>query len=111
MSDEVKIPKVDETETLLVVKQGKLKAVGSREVKRFMPGQKIQMVGLDKIDALGQGKVTRDLKAEVPENSKRKAPKAGEEKFADPVTRLSEKIDQLIESNQQLIAAVLEKKK
>lgn len=110
MSD-TKVPKADEVEELLVLKQGRLRAVGERDLKKYLPGAKIKMVGLDKLDALGQGKVTRNLKADVPENTKRKAPKPGEEKFTDPVTKLSEKIDQLIESNQQLIAAVLEKKK
>jgi len=79
---EEKIPAVDEVEKLLVIKQGRLKPANTSKIKKCFPGDTISMVGMDKLDALGQGKVTRDLKGKVPENGKRKAPNPQEVEFA-----------------------------
>lgn len=70
---EGKNPKTNEVEEVLVLKQHRAKPSGAAAAKIFYPGDKYKISGLDKLEVLS-GLCTRDLKAEVPENPKRKAP-------------------------------------
>ena len=100
---EGKVPKASEVETLLVLQQHKAKPFGENKLQRFLPGDKYKQAGLDKLEVIGSGKCTRDLKAEVPVNLKRNAPKPGEEMFTNPVEKLSAKIDALVDVVNKLI--------
>jgi len=100
---ELKLPAAKEVETLLVLKQHRAKPFGSSEARLFIPGEQYKQSGLDKLQVLGTGYVTRNLKADVPVNPKRVAPKKGEEKYANPVDVLSAKIDKLVDSIGDLI--------
>lgn len=95
---ENKTPAVDEVEQLLVLQQHRAKPAGTTKMKRFVPGDKYQQSGLDKLEVIGTGKCTRDLKADVPKNSKRIAPGKGFESYLNPVEKLCTKIDDLIDA-------------
>jgi len=100
---EGKTPRVDEVEEVLVLKQHRAKPSGALIAKIFYPGEKYKISGLDKLEVLA-GNCTRDLKAVVPDNAKRKAPKTGDEKFVDPVTKLSAKLDKLLDLVEKLLS-------
>ena len=104
MSEKTNEPKANEVETLLVLKQHRARPFGKKEAERFLPGDKYQQSGLDKLQVLGTGYCTRDLKAEVPENPKRKAPKPGQEKYNDPYKVLLEQNQKMLEILTQLVA-------
>ena len=101
--DNKKTPEVKEVETLLVLKQHRASPFGETTAKLFFPGDKYKQNGLDKLQVLGTGYCTRNLDTKVPENTKRKAPKPGEEKFANPMDALSTKIDKLVDVVEKLI--------
>lgn len=103
MDPQVQIPATDDVETLLVLHQHRAKPFGSRIAKQFIPGEKYQQSGLDKLQVLGTGHCTRNLSASVPQNVKRVAPKKGEEKYANPVDALSLKIDKLADAIADLV--------
>lgn len=102
---ETKTPRVDEVEEVLVLKQHRAKPVGALVAKTFYPGEKYKISGLDKLEVLANS-CTRDLKAVVPVNPKRKEPEAGTEINADPVSQLAKKLDALID----LLKPILQKK-
>lgn len=100
----------NKVETLLVLKQHRAKPVGETTSKRFLPGDKYQQSGVEKIEVIARGLATTDLKADVPDNPKRKAPKSP--KYPkDPMLVLIEQVTKLTESMDSLVAALIEKKK
>jgi len=62
-------------ETVLILKQTRIKPLGEEKSRRALPGEKYQISGIDKIELLARGLATLDLKAELPESKKKQAPK------------------------------------
>ena len=60
MADQ-KIPKMSETETLVIVKKCRVREVNAEIAEPKQPGDKVQLKGLDKMELLQRGLATRDL--------------------------------------------------
>ncbi len=104
VNEENKTPGVEEVEELLVLVQHQAKPYGATKMKRFFPGNKYKQNGIDKLEVLGSKKCTRNLKANVPGNSKRKAPK-NPKTITDPIAALIEQVTRLVEVVEKLVSA------
>lgn len=104
VNEENKTPGIEEVEELLVLVQHQAKPHGATKMKRFFPSDKYKQNGIDKLEVLGSKKCTRDLKAKVPENSKRKAPK-NPTTVTDPIAALTEQVTRLVEAVEILVSA------
>lgn len=106
MNEEKKVPKIQEVELLLVLKQHRAKPHSKLVAKRFLPGDKYDQNGLDKLEVLAGANpyCTRDLKAKVPTNGKRTAP-ANPEAIKDPMGVLIEAVTALTKVVSKLVPA------
>lgn len=103
--------KLNEPEKLLVLRQHRARPHGSKEARRFLPGETYVQTGLDKWQVIGTGYATLDLDAKVPENKKRKAPSPEEAKIKNmsPANFMME----ILKQNQEILntlASALKKK-
>lgn len=62
-------------ETVLILKQCRIKPLGEERSRRALPGEKYQIGGMDKIELLARGLATLDMKAEIPDSTKKAPPK------------------------------------
>lgn len=77
MADAIKAynpAEANKIETVLILKQTRVRAIGAEKSVRALPGDKFQVSGMDKIELLARGLATLDLKAELPESKKKAAP-------------------------------------
>lgn len=69
---------VNKPETVLILKQCRVKPLGEEKSRRGLPGEKYVVVGTDKSQLLASGLATLDMKAEIPVSTKKPAPKPKE---------------------------------
>lgn len=106
MSEEKKTPAQDVVEPLRVLRQHRAKPAGKLVAERFMPGDKYDQSGLDKLEVLAGDKpyCSRDPKAELPKSLKRTAPE-NPKAIKDPMGVLIETVTALTEAVHQLVPA------
>lgn len=89
-------------EELLSLKPHRAKPSGELIVRRILAGEKYKQSGIEKVEAVAYGFATRDLKAEVPQNSKRTIEQANKAKNL-------KSLHQLITDQNEAIVSTLEK--
>lgn len=104
MSEDKKAPAMNVVEPLLVLKQHRAKPHGKDKARRFLPGDKYEQGGMDKLEVLARKLCTRDLKAKVPDSLKRTAPK-NPQAIKDPMGVLIETVTALTDAVSSLVPA------
>lgn len=96
---------LNEPEKLLVLVQHRARPHGSKDARRFLPGETYVQSGLDKAQVIMTGYATLDLDAKVPENRKRKAPTAEEAKIKN--MSQADFMMEMLRQNQQMLEAIV----
>ena len=68
----------NKVETVLILKQCRVKPVNEEKSRRALPGEKYQVSGMDKVELLARGLATLDMKAEIPASTKKTHPRSKE---------------------------------
>lgn len=100
--------RINEVESLLVLRQHHAKPWGETKTRRAMPGEIYKQAGIEKAELILHGQCSLDLNAKIPKSNKRVAPKPGEEKYITPagfyeLRQLQKKVTELTTQLETLI--------
>ena len=102
--------KLNEVEEVLCLRQHNAKPHHEDKVRRFLPGEKYKVAGLEKAEGIMYGFTTLDLNAEIPVSKKRtvedaELSKKKREAEKDGFSKMQNQIDELTAAVAKLTAA------